>query len=104
MESTIGDLIKPEGWLPWDGDQFLKTLYYAEYGNRGPGAGTSGRSPLLALEIGIYTWKIDRERLTSDGDRPIHPPGAHLPGWQDGTISYDVSLVKNDYGGIACQR
>ncbi|CAD5180406.1 unnamed protein product [Musa acuminata subsp. malaccensis] len=43
MESTIGDLIKPEGWLPWDGDQFLNTLYYAEYGNRGPGAGTSGR-------------------------------------------------------------
>ncbi|URE13453.1 pectinesterase [Musa troglodytarum] len=43
MESTIGDLIRPEGWLPWDGDQFLKTLFYAEYGNRGPGAGTSGR-------------------------------------------------------------
>ncbi|URE12582.1 pectinesterase [Musa troglodytarum] len=43
MESTIGDLIKPEGWLPWDGDQFLNTLFYAEYGNRGPGAGTSGR-------------------------------------------------------------
>uniref|UniRef100_A0A804JPR8 Pectinesterase inhibitor domain-containing protein n=1 Tax=Musa acuminata subsp. malaccensis TaxID=214687 RepID=A0A804JPR8_MUSAM len=43
MDSTIGDLIKPEGWLPWDGDQFLKTLFYAEYGNRGPGAVTSGR-------------------------------------------------------------
>ncbi|URE22889.1 pectinesterase [Musa troglodytarum] len=43
MESTIGDLIQPEGWMPWDGDNFLDTLYYAEYNNRGPGAGTSGR-------------------------------------------------------------
>ncbi|KAG6471358.1 pectinesterase-like [Zingiber officinale] len=43
MESTIGDLIRPEGWMPWDGNLYLDTLYYAEYGNRGPGAGTSGR-------------------------------------------------------------
>ncbi|XP_042386725.1 pectinesterase-like [Zingiber officinale] len=43
MESTVGDLIRPEGWMPWDGNLYLDTLYYAEYGNRGPGAGTSGR-------------------------------------------------------------
>nr|XP_018682920.1 PREDICTED: probable pectinesterase/pectinesterase inhibitor 21 [Musa acuminata subsp. malaccensis] len=50
MDSTIGDLIKPEGWLPWDGDQFLKTLFYAEYGNRGPGAVTSGRMRMKGIE------------------------------------------------------
>lgn len=43
MESVIGDLIRPEGWMPWDGTLGLNTIYYAEYGNRGPGAGTSGR-------------------------------------------------------------
>jgi pectinesterase len=43
MESTIGDLIKPEGWAEWMGDFALKTLYYAEYSNTGPGAGTSKR-------------------------------------------------------------
>ena len=43
MESTIGDLIKPEGWSEWMGDIGLKTLYYAEYANTGPGAGTSKR-------------------------------------------------------------
>ncbi|CAN6236410.1 unnamed protein product [Urochloa humidicola] len=43
MESTIGDLIKPEGWAEWMGDIGLKTLYYAEYANTGPGAGTSKR-------------------------------------------------------------
>ena len=43
MESTIGDLIRPEGWAEWMGDLGLKTLYYAEYANTGPGAGTSKR-------------------------------------------------------------
>ncbi|KAG8043647.1 hypothetical protein GUJ93_ZPchr0458g22414 [Zizania palustris] len=43
MESVIGDFIKPEGWSEWMGDQGLKTLYYAEYANTGPGAGTSKR-------------------------------------------------------------
>ncbi|CAA6653948.1 unnamed protein product [Spirodela intermedia] len=43
MESTIGDFIRKEGWLPWAGDFALKTLYYAEYGNRGAGAATAGR-------------------------------------------------------------
>ena len=43
MESTIGDFIRAEGWLPWAGDFALKTLYYAEYGNRGAGARTNGR-------------------------------------------------------------
>ncbi|KAL6652620.1 hypothetical protein ACP70R_011545 [Stipagrostis hirtigluma subsp. patula] len=43
MESTIADFIKPEGYMPWQGDFGLKTLYYAEYNNRGPGAGTSKR-------------------------------------------------------------
>jgi len=38
MESTIGDVIKPEGWFPWSGNFALDTLYYAEYANRGPGA------------------------------------------------------------------
>ncbi|CAN1281862.1 Pectinesterase 3 [Linum perenne] len=43
MESTIGGFISPLGWMPWDGDLYLNTLFYGEYGNRGPGAGTGGR-------------------------------------------------------------
>ncbi|CAI9087782.1 OLC1v1021951C1 [Oldenlandia corymbosa var. corymbosa] len=43
MQSTISDHINPAGWAPWDGDFALKTLYYGEYLNRGPGAGTSQR-------------------------------------------------------------
>ncbi|CAI9783408.1 unnamed protein product [Fraxinus pennsylvanica] len=43
METEIGDLIQPSGWLEWTGDFALKTLYYAEYNNKGPGSSTSGR-------------------------------------------------------------
>ncbi|KAF8409519.1 hypothetical protein HHK36_005596 [Tetracentron sinense] len=43
MQSYIGDHIDPAGWSEWSGDFALKTLYYGEYSNRGPGAGTSKR-------------------------------------------------------------
>ncbi|GAB2266698.1 hypothetical protein Dimus_001692 [Dionaea muscipula] len=38
MQSFIDDAIAPEGWTPWAGTLGLDTLFYAEYGNRGPGA------------------------------------------------------------------
>ncbi|KAE9601561.1 putative pectinesterase [Lupinus albus] len=43
MESEIGDFIHPDGWTPWAGDFALKTLYYAEFNNTGPGANTDAR-------------------------------------------------------------
>ncbi|XP_057964913.1 pectinesterase [Malania oleifera] len=43
MESTIGDFIQPAGWMAWDGDFALNTLFFAEYANRGPGARTDRR-------------------------------------------------------------
>ncbi|PON64845.1 Pectinesterase inhibitor domain containing protein [Parasponia andersonii] len=43
MESTIGDLIQPAGWMEWNGNFALDTLQYREYGNRGPGAATNRR-------------------------------------------------------------
>ncbi|GAB2230882.1 hypothetical protein Droror1_Dr00015178 [Drosera rotundifolia] len=43
MESTLGSLINPAGWLPWSGTFALNTLYYGEYANTGPGSSTSKR-------------------------------------------------------------
>lgn len=43
MESENGDLIHTDGWLPWEGNFALNTLYYAEYSNTGPGASTDAR-------------------------------------------------------------
>ncbi|KAJ4981093.1 hypothetical protein NE237_031930 [Protea cynaroides] len=43
MQSYIADHIVPQGWSQWNRDFALMTLYYSEYSNRGPGAGTSKR-------------------------------------------------------------
>ncbi|KAK9664888.1 hypothetical protein RND81_14G075100 [Saponaria officinalis] len=43
MQSLLADFIQPAGWMPWAGTFALDTLYYAEFGNRGPGAVTSQR-------------------------------------------------------------
>ncbi|CAO2169269.1 unnamed protein product [Urochloa humidicola] len=43
MESEIPAFIDKAGYLPWNGEFGLKTLWYAEYANRGPGADTAGR-------------------------------------------------------------
>ncbi|KAL8540900.1 hypothetical protein ACS0TY_002230 [Phlomoides rotata] len=36
MESFLDDLIHPDGWLPWNADFALETLFYTEFNNRGP--------------------------------------------------------------------
>jgi len=45
MNSYLGALISPKGWMPWRGDFALDTLYYGEFQNYGPGAKVSGRVP-----------------------------------------------------------
>lgn len=43
MYSKMESVVDPKGWLEWDGDFALNTLYYGEYMNRGPGSNTSAR-------------------------------------------------------------
>ncbi|KAF8085161.1 hypothetical protein N665_0678s0019 [Sinapis alba] len=43
MKTKIDDVIDPVGWLPWKGDFALKTLYYAEHLNVGPGSNQARR-------------------------------------------------------------
>jgi pectinesterase len=44
VQSELGALVDPAGWLPWNASGFaLDTLFYAEVDNSGPGAGTTKR-------------------------------------------------------------
>ncbi|KAL9224630.1 hypothetical protein vseg_000648 [Gypsophila vaccaria] len=43
MESYISNVVRPEGWLEWNLDLYLDTLYYAEYLNSGPGSSLGSR-------------------------------------------------------------
>ncbi|KAH9724034.1 putative pectinesterase/pectinesterase inhibitor 61 [Citrus sinensis] len=43
MLTYMGDHIQPRGWLEWNGDFALDTLYYGEYMNSGPGSAVGHR-------------------------------------------------------------
>ncbi|CAK9146563.1 unnamed protein product [Ilex paraguariensis] len=43
MQSYMGDHIHPRGWLEWNANFALDTLYYGEYMNFGPGAALGQR-------------------------------------------------------------
>ncbi|XP_059450134.1 pectinesterase 2 [Corylus avellana] len=43
MKTNLDSLIDPAGWMEWSGDFALKTLYYGEYANTGPGSSTAKR-------------------------------------------------------------
>ena len=61
IESYIDDVVDPAGWLEWSGDFALTTLYYGEYMNSGPGAGTADR----VQWPGYHTMKIsDAQNFT----------------------------------------
>ncbi|TYI12395.1 hypothetical protein ES332_A09G274400v1 [Gossypium tomentosum] len=50
MQSTIEDIITPEGYAPMDGTKGLDTAYFAEFENKGPGAKTEGRVTWPAIK------------------------------------------------------
>uniref|UniRef100_A0A7N0UUK2 Pectinesterase n=1 Tax=Kalanchoe fedtschenkoi TaxID=63787 RepID=A0A7N0UUK2_KALFE len=62
MESNLGDLIDPSGWLPWSGDLYLDTLTYREYANVGPGAKTERRVQWKGYKV--ITDKNEAARFT----------------------------------------
>ncbi|XP_043695106.1 pectinesterase-like [Telopea speciosissima] len=43
MKTYLDSLIDPAGWLEWNGNYGLSTLYYGEYKNTGSGSSTSNR-------------------------------------------------------------
>lgn len=43
MQTYLDSLVDPAGWLEWDGNFALNTLYYGEYRNIGPASSTSRR-------------------------------------------------------------
>ncbi|KAI3931518.1 hypothetical protein MKW98_017216 [Papaver atlanticum] len=61
MQSSISSVIVPAGWSEWAGAFALDTLFYAEYLNTGPGAGTSGR----------VTWKGYRTLTSASEATPF---------------------------------
>ncbi|KAM7272246.1 hypothetical protein ACFE04_026909 [Oxalis oulophora] len=74
MESYIDDFIQPDGWMPWQGDFGLQTLFYTEYNNWGPGSSKAKRVQWPGIKS-ITTTQAKRFTAESfiDGDGWIKP-------------------------------
>ncbi|CAJ1969601.1 unnamed protein product [Sphenostylis stenocarpa] len=60
MENRISDMIHADGFLPWNGDLYLDTCFFAEYANTGLGADVKsrvkwGRGTLSKADATKYT-------------------------------------------------
>ncbi|KAJ8756272.1 hypothetical protein K2173_025084 [Erythroxylum novogranatense] len=53
MQSMMGSLIDPSGWLPWTGNTAPPTIFYVEYQNLGPGASTKKRVHWKGLKTNV---------------------------------------------------
>ncbi|KAM0915927.1 hypothetical protein ACQ4PT_010498 [Festuca glaucescens] len=54
IQNKIGAFIDPKGWLEWNGNFGLDTLFYAEVENTGPGADTSKRAKWGGIKTVTY--------------------------------------------------
>ncbi|CAN6206534.1 unnamed protein product [Urochloa humidicola] len=54
IQNDIGGFIDPKGWLEWNGDFGLETLFYAEVDNRGAGADMSQRAKWGGIKTVTY--------------------------------------------------
>ncbi|KAF0931166.1 hypothetical protein E2562_002523 [Oryza meyeriana var. granulata] len=65
METFLDRSIAPAGWLEWSGQFGLSTLYYGEYGNTGPGAGTRRRVTWSGVHTSMSTSDATRFTVAS---------------------------------------
>ncbi|KAG8079237.1 hypothetical protein GUJ93_ZPchr0007g4247 [Zizania palustris] len=54
VQNELGAVVNPVGWLEWNGDFALETLFYAEVDNHGPGADTSKRAKWGGIKTLTY--------------------------------------------------
>ncbi|XP_019191291.1 PREDICTED: probable pectinesterase/pectinesterase inhibitor 46 [Ipomoea nil] len=79
MQSELGGLIHPSGWMPWVGTTAPNTIFYAEFQNWGPGAVTKNRVKWRGLRLNLNARTFSRFTVKPfiNGDRWL--PAAGVP-------------------------
>ncbi len=73
LHCEMGNHIVPQGWDNWSSPQREKTVYYAEYGNTGPGSNTIKRVPWSHQLSGREAKKYNLQFIFRSCD-PAEPP------------------------------
>ncbi|TKY52411.1 Pectinesterase protein [Spatholobus suberectus] len=85
IENVIGDLIQPEGYIPWSPvEPNTENCYFAEFGNTGPGAAAQARAK---FGKGL----ISKEEATIFTPEPFLQASTWLPAT---SIPFDPSFTK----------
>ncbi|KAA8514779.1 hypothetical protein F0562_017958 [Nyssa sinensis] len=82
LQSMMGSLIDPKGWLPWTGNTAPDTIFYVEFQNFGPGASTKNRVKWKGLK-NITSKQASKFTVTSfiNGNKWISAAGVtYKPG------------------------
>ncbi|XP_057962741.1 probable pectinesterase/pectinesterase inhibitor 21 [Malania oleifera] len=99
INSFIDDLIQPAGWLPWMGDYGLKTCFYTEFKNQGPGSPTGSRVKWQGIKTLTANQAADfAPGKFIDGDSWIAPSG--VPYSSGLTMSGSVSEFETVPGAV----
>lgn len=83
MQTSMGSLVNAAGWMAWNGDFALSTLYYAEYNNTGPGSNTTNRVTwpgyrvINATDVAVGNFTVANFLL---GDNWLPPTGVPYSG------------------------
>ncbi|XP_047940293.1 probable pectinesterase/pectinesterase inhibitor 46 [Salvia hispanica] len=60
LQNKMEGFIDPKGWLPWVGTSAPDTIFYAEYGNWGPGAVTKKRVNWKGLKLNLDAKQVNK--------------------------------------------
>ncbi|KAL1191139.1 putative pectinesterase/pectinesterase inhibitor 16 [Cardamine amara subsp. amara] len=86
MQSFLDGSIYPSGWSPWSGSFGLSSLYYAEFGNSGPGSSVSGRVKWNGYHSALTVTEAEQFTVASFIDGSMWLPSTG--------VSFDSGLVK----------
>ncbi|CAH2058264.1 unnamed protein product [Thlaspi arvense] len=86
MQSFLDGSIHPSGWSPWSGGFGLKTLFYGEFGNSGPGSSVSGRVKWTGYHSSLTVKEAEGFTVAGFIDGAMWLPSTG--------VSFDSGLVK----------
>lgn len=68
VDTEMSEVVRPEGWHNWNFPEREKTVRYAEYGSRGPGANPSARAAWARRLTKAEAGRITPERVLAGAD------------------------------------
>ncbi|XP_010058471.2 pectinesterase 2 [Eucalyptus grandis] len=97
MMTYLDGLIDSAGWLEWDGDFALDTLYYGEYMNTGPGSSTTNRVTWAGYHVITSTTEASKFTIGN-----LIPGGTWLlaTGMPNPSVGYNVPYTSVGYDAI----